>query len=98
MEEKPGISNLLEIYSILANKPISELEAQYDGQGYGVFKSDLAELLGEELTKIQARYKEITQGDYLDNVLKAGAEKARPIARKTLAKVERKMGITIYKR
>ena len=77
---------------------VFRLEEQYQGQGYGVFKKDLAELLGEELTKIQARYKEITQGDYLDNVLKEGAKKAGPIARKTLSKVERKIGITIYKR
>ena len=95
---KPGISNLLEIYSCLSNKTIASLEEQYQGQGYGVFKKDLAELLGEELTKIQARYKEITQGDYLDNILKEGAKKAGPIARKTLSKVERKIGITIYKR
>ena len=59
-ENKPGISNLLEIYSILANKPISELEAQYDGQGYGVFKSDLAELLGAELEKIYFMLRDIS--------------------------------------
>ena len=97
-ENKPGISNLLEIYSILANKSIEDLEKEYDGKGYGVFKSDLAEILGTELEKIQARYKEITTGSYLDEVLEAGALKARPIARKKLAKVERKIGITIKKR
>jgi len=97
-ENKPGISNLLEIYSCLSGMSIPELETKYEGQGYGTFKKDLAEVLGQELTKIQARYKEITQGDYLDNVLQQGAQKARPIARKTLAKVERKIGITIYKR
>ena len=97
-ENKPGISNLLEIYSILANKPISELEAQYDGQGYGVFKSDLAELLGAELEKIQAKYKEITTGSYLDDVLADGAMKASYHAKRKLSKVERKIGITIKKR
>ena len=95
---KPGISNLLEIYSILSNKTIKELEEQYDGAGYGVFKTDLAELLGSELEKIQARYKEITTGSYLDDILEQGATKARSIARKKLAKVERKIGITIKKR
>jgi len=97
-KNKPGISNLLEIYSILTNRSIEDLEKQYDGQGYGVFKTDLAEVVGEELGKIQARYKEIITGNYLDDVLEAGAQKARIIARKKLAKVERKIGITIKKR
>lgn len=95
---KPGISNLLEIYSIISNQSIEDLEKQYDGKGYGEFKTDLAEVVGAELEKIQARYKEITTGSYLDDVLEAGANKARPIARKKLAKVERKIGITIRKR
>ncbi len=97
-ENKPGISNLLEIYSILANKSIDELVAQYDGQGYGVFKADLAELLGNELEKIQAKYKEITTGSYLDDVLAQGAQKASYFAKRKLSKVERKIGITIKKR
>ena len=97
-ENKPGISNLLEIYSILANRSIDDIVAQYEGQGYGVFKSDLAELLGTELEKIQARYKEITTGSYLDDVLAAGASKASYFAKKKLSKVERKIGITIKKR
>ena len=97
-ENKPGISNLLEIYSILSGKTIKELEELYDGKGYGVFKTDLADVLGAELEKIQARYKEITTGSYLDDVLEEGAQKARMIARKKLAKVERKIGITIKKR
>ncbi len=97
-ENKPGISNLLEIYSILANKSIDELVAQYDGAGYGVFKSDLAELLGTELEKIQSKYKEITTGSYLDDVLADGAAKASYHAKRKLSKVERKIGITIKKR
>lgn len=97
-ENKPGISNLLEIYSILANKSIDELVTQYDGAGYGVFKSDLAELLGAELEKIQAKYKEITTGSYLDDVLAEGAQKASYHAKRKLSKVERKIGITIKKR
>ena len=97
-ENKPGISNLLEIYSILTNRTIKDIEQQYVGKGYGEFNGDLAEIVGEELQRIQDKYKEITTGSYLDEVLKAGAEKARPLARKKLAKVERKMGITITKR
>lgn len=97
-ENKPGISNLLEIYSSLTGKSIEEIEAQYQGVGYGVFKKELAEIVGNELEKIQTRYKELIQGDYIDKVLQEGAKKAQSIARKTLAKVERKIGITIYKR
>ena len=97
-ENKPGISNLLEIYSIISGKTIEELETMYEGKGYGEFKKDLAEVVGDELQRNQDRYNEIVNGDYLDNVLEAGAEKARRIARKKLAKVERKIGITIKKR
>ena len=98
IQNKPGISNLLEIYSIISGKTIEELETMYEGKGYGEFKKDLAEVVGDELQRIQDRYNEILDGDYLDNVLEAGAEKARRIARKKLAKVERKIGITIKKR
>ena len=97
-ENKPGISNLLEIYSILSGRTIDDIEAQYEGKGYGEFKGDLAEVVGNELEKIQARYKEITTGSYLDEVLEEGAQKARYHARKKLAKVERKIGISIKKR
>lgn len=94
---KPGISNLLEIYSILTTLSIKELETKYDGVGYGQFKKDLANVVGEEITKIQTRYKEIITGDYLDQVLLEGKEVASKIARKKLSKVERKIGITIRK-
>jgi tryptophanyl-tRNA synthetase len=97
-ENKPGISNLLEIYSILGKKSIPEIEAMYEGKGYGEFKKDLAEIVGEELQKIQDRYQEIISGNYIDEILEKGAENARRMARKKLAKVERKIGITIKKR
>lgn len=97
VENKPGISNLLSIYSILSGKSITELEKQYQGCGYGQFKKDLAQIVGDELQKIHERYHEIIKGDYIDTVLNDGAEVARRIARKKLAKVERKIGITIKK-
>lgn len=97
-ENKPGISNLLEIYAIISGKSIKELEEMYEGKGYGVFKKDLAEVVGNELQSIQDRYNDIMQGDYIDRILEEGAQKARVIARKKLAKVERKIGITIKKR
>lgn len=95
---KPGISNLLEIYSILSNRSIPDLEESYKDKGYGEFKKDLAEITGLELQKIQDKYNEIIQGDYIENILNQGAEHARSIARKKLAKVERKIGITINKK
>ena len=98
VENKPGITNLLEIYSILSGKAIPEIEAMYEGKGYGDFKKDLAQVLGDELQKIQDRYNEIVTGDYLENILDQGAEKARYMARKKLAKVERKIGITLKKK
>ena len=97
VENKPGISNLLTIYSILSNQSIASLEKKYEGCGYGQFKKDLAEIVGNELQKIQDQYHQIIQGSYIDDVLNKGAEHARMIARKKLAKVERKIGITIKK-
>lgn len=96
-KNKPGISNLLTIYSVLTNKSVEELVKEYDGKGYGEFKTDLADVVGEELAKIQDKYNEITSGSYIDDILNDGAQVARGIARKKLAKVERKIGITIKK-
>ncbi len=96
-ENKPGVSNLLEIYTTLTGTPISDLEQKYDGCGYGVLKKDLAEILGTRLEEIQGRYKDIISGSYISDVLADGAAKASILARKKLAKVERKMGITMKK-
>lgn len=96
-ENKPGISNLLEIYSIISNDTIDSIVKKYEGIGYGQFKQDLAEIVGKELEHIQKRYQEIITGNYLDTVLEKGAEDARYLARKKLRKVEKKIGITIKK-
>lgn len=94
-ENKPGISNLLEILSIFTNKTIKELELQYSNSGYGDFKNDVAEIVGQELEKIQASYNQFIQGSTIDEILETGASNARNHARKKLSKVERKIGITI---
>ncbi len=96
-ENKPGISNLLSIYSILDNTPIEDIVEKYQGCGYGEFKKDLANIVEREITKIQAAYKEVLSGSYIDEVLFDGANKARNLARKKLRKVEKKIGITITK-
>ncbi|MCR2820989.1 tryptophan--tRNA ligase [Lederbergia panacisoli] len=92
-ENKPGVSNLLSIYSILENKPIPELEQYYEGKGYGDFKADLAAVVINALSPIQERYKELLDSKELDDILDAGAEKASRKANKMLKKMENAMGL-----
>jgi tryptophanyl-tRNA synthetase len=92
-ENKPGITNLLNIYSILANKTIDELEKEYEGKGYGEFKADLAQVIIDTLTPIQERYYNLMESDLLDEVLDEGAEKANKVANKMLKKMENAMGL-----
>ncbi|MEH7223961.1 tryptophan--tRNA ligase [Bacillus sp. JJ1566] len=97
-ENKPGISNLLTIYSNFSNKSIEEIEALYDGKGYGVFKADLAEVVLNEIRPIQERYYDILNSSKLDEILDAGAEKANKVASKTVKKMENAMGLGRKKR
>jgi tryptophanyl-tRNA synthetase len=91
--EKPGISNLLTIYSALAGTSIADLEAQYAGRGYGDFKKELAELLVETITPFRtATLGWLEDPAELDRVLAAGAERAGEIAGPTLAEVYRRVG------
>ncbi|WP_339163766.1 tryptophan--tRNA ligase [Siminovitchia sp. FSL W7-1587] len=92
-ENKPGVSNLLAIYSILGNKTVEELENQYAGKGYGEFKADLAEVVLQALTPIQERYRELVDSKELDDILDEGAEKARAKANRMLKKMENAMGL-----
>jgi tryptophanyl-tRNA synthetase len=92
-EKKPGISNLLNIYSILANKTIEELEQEYAGKGYGVFKADLAQVIIDTLTPIQEKYYDLLESSMLDQVLDEGAEKANKVATETLEQMEQAMGL-----
>ena len=92
-EEKPGVSNLLTIYSSLTGKTIPELEAEYQGKMYGHLKVDLAEVMVEFVTPLRNRTNEL-MGDpaELDRLLAHGAERAREIASVTLAQVYERMG------
>lgn len=92
-ENKPGVSNLLAIYSSLTGKAIKDLEAQYADKGYGDFKNDLAEAVVAELAPIQERYEYFLNSEELDRLLDEGAEKARIKANKTLRKMENAMGL-----
>ncbi len=83
---KPGISNLLRIYSVLADVPIPELEQRYAGRGYGDFKSDLADLVVEFVTPFRDRTLELLDDRAeLDKILATGAERANAVASDTLA-------------
>lgn len=93
LENKPGVSNLLSIYSILSNKTIEQLEVEYEGKGYGDFKNDLAEVVVNVLEPIQERWKVLIESTELDKILDTGAEKASAKANKMLKKMENAMGL-----
>lgn len=92
-ENKPGISNLLSIYSILTDRPINEIEQTYEGKGYGDFKADVAKVVIEAVEPIQARYNQLMESSELDAILDHGAEKANRAASKMVKKMENAMGL-----
>jgi tryptophanyl-tRNA synthetase len=92
-EKKAGVSNLMNIYTALGNTTIDKLEAEYAGKGYGDFKGDLAEVVADYFGPISARTKEyLADKAELDRILTAGAEKARHLAVRTIAKAYKKVG------
>ncbi len=92
-ENKPGVSNLLSIYSVFADKDIKEAEAEFRGVGYGAFKEAVGEAVSTVLQPIQKRQGELlSDKEYLNGVLKNGADRAYSTARKTLSKVYKKIG------
>ena len=95
VENKPGISNLLSIYSAFSGETIEDLVKKYDGQGYGTLKKDLVEVTVNALTPVQERYKEIRNSQELIDVLKDGAERANAIAEKTMKRVKDRFGLGI---
>ena len=95
---QPGITNLIEIESVLTGEDIDSIVARNKDKGYGEFKTEVAEVVEKTLSDIQARYKEIIDSGKIDEILEEGAMKARKIASKKLKKIERKVGIEIKKR
>lgn len=96
-ENKPGVSNLLEILSASTGTPVEQLVEKYKGQMYGTFKCEVGEAVVAMLEPVQQRYKEIRQDvSYLNEVLKEGAKKASARAEKTLEDVYRKIGFYLY--
>jgi len=93
-EEKPGISNLITIYSAFSGKNISEIESDYQGKMYGHLKADLAELVCSSLKPVQEKYAELMDDKAeLQNIMKNGAFKARERASKTLSLVQKNIGL-----
>ncbi len=92
-ENKPGISNLLSIYSIFSGIPIPEIVQKYEGKGYGEFKEELAQVVIEALSPIQTKYHELINSDKLDEILDQGRDRANQIASKMVKKMENAMGL-----
>jgi tryptophanyl-tRNA synthetase len=92
-DSRPGISNLLQIYSLISGNSIASIETEFEGKMYSDFKEVLGNSIAEFLTPIQHEYNRVIQDkSYLESVLNQGAENAYYRARKTLTKVYRKVG------
>lgn len=92
-ENKPGISNLLTIYSSCTGESIDTLEEKYIGKGYGDFKQDVADVVINLLHPVQEKYNELIESEELDEILDRGAEKASLKANKMLKKAKKAMGL-----
>ena len=93
LENKPGVANLMTIYSSVTGKSYEEIEREFEGQGYGKFKPAVGEAVVEMLRPIREEAQRIMQDKaYLESVYRAGAEKASYAAEKTLRKVYKKVG------
>lgn len=90
---KPGISNLMTIMSALSNKSYEDIEKEFFGKGYGDFKKAVADVVVNEMTPFKHRYEEIINSNEVDEVLKIGAERARKIAKNTLKRVQKAVGL-----
>ncbi|UOR13132.1 tryptophan--tRNA ligase [Halobacillus amylolyticus] len=92
-ENKPGVANLLTIYSICSGISVEDLEKKYQDTGYGVFKEDVAQAVIATLKPIQERYDQLIESEELDDMLDQGAEHASFQANKMLNKAKKAMGL-----
>ena len=95
IENKPGISNLLNIYSAFSGLSVEDLEKKYEGCGYGDFKKDLVGVTVDAIKPIRERYEEIRYSQELLDVLKEGAEKANAISEETMKRVKERFGLGV---
>ena len=92
-ENKPGVSNLLTIYSALTGRTVDDIAQEYDGRGYGDLKKDLGQVVEDFVTPFRARTIELLEDQAeLDAVLKAGGDRARGVASETLATAYDRIG------
>lgn len=94
-DDKPALKNLINIYTLLSGKTAQEIETMYAGKGYGDFKTDLAEVVVSFLTPFQDRLAAISDEQVLE-ILKAGAEKVKPLAQEKMRQVYEKVGLISY--
>lgn len=93
-ENRPGIYNLLVIYELFTGKSRKDIEARFADEGYAALKKELGEVVVEGLSVLQKRYQElIADPTYIDSLLSEGANRARPLAEKTLALVKERVGL-----
>ncbi|MDR0975247.1 MAG: tryptophan--tRNA ligase [Ruminococcus sp.] len=95
-EDKPGVSNLMTIYSVFSGKTLEETEAEFAGRGYGDFKLAVGETVADALAPVRNEYNRLSaEKDYLLSCMKDGAEKAMKISEKTLKKAYKKVGFVV---
>ena len=93
-ENKPGVANLMSIYAAVTGKSFAEIEAEFEGKGYGAFKPAVGEAVVETLRPIREEAQRIIKDKaYLEAMCRDGAERASYIAEKTLRKVRKKVGL-----
>lgn len=92
-ENKPGISNLLNIASVISGKAKEEIEKQFEGKGYGDFKKYVAEVTSNCISEIQERYNELINSDKLNKILDNGKEKSRALAKQKYDLMKQRMGV-----
>ena len=95
VENKPGVSNLMEIYGVVTGKTMDEVAKEFDGKGYGDFKLAVGEAVADMLAPFHTRCAELEKDKtYINECIKENAEKASYFANKTLRKVHKKLGLT----
>ncbi len=97
-ENKPGVSNLLDILAAITGEDMDSLVARFEGKGYGALKDEVAEAVIAELAPVQERYyKILADKPYLEHVMQLNAERAQKMSFKMMSKVHKKLGLAPYK-
>ncbi|MFC4303850.1 tryptophan--tRNA ligase [Cohnella boryungensis] len=92
VQNKPEVSNLMSIYAQCSDKTVEQVQAAYEGLGYGAFKKDLGEVIVQALEPLQRKYADIRSSGEIRHILRDGAERANAVAESTLAAVKEAMG------